>query len=54
MNFDKGSRGRGGKGGGNRGGGPGGKYNPDGFGCGMVLALPVLVLAALIALAVTS
>jgi hypothetical protein len=57
VSFDKGSRGRGGKGG--RGGsgnhwGPGGKYNPDGWGCAAIVFAPVLALLALVALAVTA
>lgn len=33
--------------------GPGGKYNPDGFGCGAALLAPLLALVAIL-LAVTA
>lgn len=47
MNFDKGSKGRGG--GGDH-WGPGGKYNPDGYGCGKKLAEFAIAVMALVAL----
>lgn len=56
LSFDKGSRtpqgGRGGSGGDHW--GPGGKYNPDGWGCAAIAVAPVLALLALVALAVTA
>jgi hypothetical protein len=56
VSFDKGSRGRGRRGGGKGGGtwGPGGRYNPDGWGCAAIVFAPVLALLALVALAVTA
>lgn len=44
MNFDKGSRNRGGRGGGDH-WGPGGRYNPDNTGCGKKTAEFVAVAA---------
>jgi hypothetical protein len=56
FSSDKGSRRRGGRGDGKSGGtwGPGGRYNPDGWGCAAIALAPVLALLALVALAVTA
>jgi hypothetical protein len=57
MSSDQGSRGRGSGRGGGKGGdrwGPGGRYNPDGWGCAAIVFAPVLALLALVALAVAA